>query len=108
MLKSRWGRAAATAVRGIDRDGHGGVAGAEVVLGPHRGLSLHNYTVVRFAAAYKSVGFDEEGYAEIVEDTVKMDGMIGQHSAIMDQHDPEKEIALMVDEWGSWYAKLPG
>ena len=72
------------------------------------GLSLHNYTVVRFPAAYKSVGFGEKEYAEILQDTVKMDALVRQHAAIMDVHDPEKKVALAVDEWGSWYAQLPG
>lgn len=72
------------------------------------GLSLHNYTVVRFPASYKSVGFDEKAYAEILQDTLRMDGLIGQHGAIMDKYDPEKQVALVVDEWGSWYAQLPG
>jgi alpha-N-arabinofuranosidase len=26
----------------------------------------------------------------------------------MDKYDPEKKVALVVDEWGSWYAPLPG
>jgi alpha-N-arabinofuranosidase len=26
----------------------------------------------------------------------------------MDKYDPQKKIALVVDEWGSWYAPLPG
>src|SRR5262249_53749735 len=30
------------------------------------------------------------------------------HSAIMDKYDPQKKIALVVDEWGAWYAPLPG
>jgi alpha-N-arabinofuranosidase len=72
------------------------------------GLSLHNYTVVRFPAAYKSVGFGEKEYAEILQDTLKMDALVRQHAAIMDVHDPEKKVALAVDEWGSWYAQLPG
>jgi alpha-N-arabinofuranosidase len=72
------------------------------------GLSLHNYTVVRFPAAYKSVGFGEQEYAEILQATLLMDGLIKQHSAIMDKYDPKKEVALVVDEWGSWYAQLPG
>jgi alpha-N-arabinofuranosidase len=72
------------------------------------GLSLHNYTVVRFPAAYKSIGFGEQEYAEILQDTLKMDALIRQHGAIMDKYDPKKEVALAVDEWGSWYAQLPG
>jgi len=26
----------------------------------------------------------------------------------MDKHDPQKKVALVVDEWGAWYAPLPG
>jgi alpha-N-arabinofuranosidase len=33
---------------------------------------------------------------------------VAKHSAIMDQYDPEKKVALVVDEWGAWYAPLPG
>ncbi|HEY8536412.1 MAG TPA: alpha-L-arabinofuranosidase C-terminal domain-containing protein [Vicinamibacterales bacterium] len=72
------------------------------------GLSLHHYTVVRWPAAYKSVGFGEKEYAEILQSTLAMDDLIRTHSAIMDKYDPEKRIALVVDEWGAWYAPLPG
>jgi alpha-N-arabinofuranosidase len=72
------------------------------------GLSLHNYTVIKWPPAYASVGFGEKEYAEILKKTLEMDGLIKTHSAIMDKYDPEKKIALVVDEWGAWYAKLPG
>jgi alpha-N-arabinofuranosidase len=72
------------------------------------GLSLHNYTVVKWPPAYKSFGFGETEYSEILKKTLEMDGLIATHSAIMDKYDPEKKIALVVDEWGAWYAKLPG
>ena len=72
------------------------------------GLSLHNYTVVRFPASYKSVGFGEQEYAEILQATLEMDRLVTQHAAIMDKYDPEKKVALVVDEWGAWYAQLPG
>jgi alpha-N-arabinofuranosidase len=72
------------------------------------GLSLHNYTVIKWPPAYASVGFGEKEYAEILRKTLEMDGLIKKHSAIMDKYDAEKKIALVVDEWGAWYAKLPG
>jgi alpha-N-arabinofuranosidase len=72
------------------------------------GLSMHNYTVVRWPPAYKSVGFGETEYAEILKATLEMDRLIATHSAIMDKYDPQRKIALVVDEWGSWYAPLPG
>lgn len=37
-----------------------------------------------------------------------MEGLIDKHAAIMDKYDPQKKIALVVDEWGAWYAPLPG
>ncbi len=37
-----------------------------------------------------------------------MEGLVTRHSAIMDKYDPEKKVALVVDEWGAWYAPLPG
>jgi alpha-N-arabinofuranosidase len=72
------------------------------------GLSLHNYTVVRWPPAYKSVGFGETEYAQILHSTLEMDRVIATHSALMDKYDPQKKIALAVDEWGAWYAPLPG
>ena len=72
------------------------------------GLSLHNYTVVRWPASYASAGFGEKEYSEILKSTLEMNQLIATHSAIMDKYDPQKKIALVVDEWGAWYAPLPG
>ncbi|HXK08630.1 MAG TPA: alpha-L-arabinofuranosidase C-terminal domain-containing protein [Vicinamibacteria bacterium] len=72
------------------------------------GLSLHSYTVVKWPPSYESVGFGETEYAEILKSTLEMDRLIATHSAIMDRYDPQKKIALVVDEWGGWYAPLPG
>jgi alpha-L-arabinofuranosidase len=72
------------------------------------GLSMHNYTVVNWQDKFKSEGFGETEYAKFLKETLKMDELIAKHSAIMDKYDPEKKVALVVDEWGSWYAPLPG
>ena len=72
------------------------------------GLSLHNYTVPRWPPSHASVGFGEAEYAQILQTTLRMEDMIATHSAIMDKYDPEKKVALAVDEWGAWYAPLPG
>jgi len=73
-----------------------------------QGLSLHNYTVINWANKFASVGFGEKEYAQILKETLKMEDLITTHSAIMDKYDPQKKIALVVDEWGSWYAPSPG
>jgi alpha-N-arabinofuranosidase len=72
------------------------------------GLSMHNYTVVKWPPSYASVGFGEAEYSQIIKSTLEMDALINKHSAIMDKYDPEKKVALVVDEWGGWYAPLPG
>jgi alpha-N-arabinofuranosidase len=72
------------------------------------GLSMHSYTVVKWPPAYASVGFGETEYAQILKSTLDMDDLIAKHSAIMDKYDPQKKVALIVDEWGVWYAPLPG
>jgi alpha-L-arabinofuranosidase len=72
------------------------------------GLSLHNYTVVRWPPAFASVGFGETEYSQFLKATLEMEALLGKHSAIMDRYDPQKKIALVVDEWGAWYASLAG
>jgi len=74
-----------------------------------QGLSLHSYTVGHgWPPSYASVGFGETEYAQILKSTLDMDALIAKHSAIMDKYDPDKKVALFVDEWGGWYAPLPG
>jgi alpha-N-arabinofuranosidase len=72
------------------------------------GISLHFYTVVKWPPAFKATGFGEGEYATLVNETRRMDDLLRTHLAIMDQHDPEKKIAMMVDEWGAWLAPTPG
>ena len=73
------------------------------------GLSLHQYTTGGgFPVSQKSEGFSEKEYAVILKDTLGMEDLVTKHSAIMDKYDPEKKIALVVDEWGAWYAATPG
>ncbi|MEP6788253.1 MAG: alpha-L-arabinofuranosidase C-terminal domain-containing protein [Acidobacteriota bacterium] len=73
-----------------------------------QGLSLHNYTVINWDKKHSSVDFGETEYAQILKKTLEIGGLIDKHAAIMDKYDPQKKIALVVDEWGAWYAPLPG
>src|SRR5436190_14452962 len=72
------------------------------------GLSMHDYTVVNWDKKLASVGFGDAEYSQVLKSTLAMEGLITKHSAIMDKYDPQKKIALFVDEWGNWYAPLPG
>jgi alpha-N-arabinofuranosidase len=72
------------------------------------GLSMHSYTVVKWPPSYASVGFGETEYAQVLKSTLEMNDLVEKHSAIMDKYDPGKKVALVIDEWGGWYAPLPG
>jgi alpha-N-arabinofuranosidase len=72
------------------------------------GLSLHSYTVPHWPPSLPSVGFGEDDYAAILDTTLRMDQRIARHEAIMDKYDPDKKVALVVDEWGVWLAESPG
>src|SRR5204863_7074362 len=37
-----------------------------------------------------------------------MDSVISRQSTMTDKYDPDTKVALIVDEWGGWYAPLPG
>jgi alpha-N-arabinofuranosidase len=72
------------------------------------GLSMHSYTVGHWPPSFASTGFGETEYAQILKFTLDMEGLVTKYSAIMDKYDPPKKVALVVDEWGAWYAPLPG
>ena len=72
------------------------------------GLSLHSYTVVKWPPSFSSVGFGEAEYSRILNSTLDMENLATKQSAVMDKYDPAKKVALVVDEWGAWYAPLPG
>ena len=72
------------------------------------GLSIHSYTVVKWPPSFASVGFGEAEYSRILRSTLEMEELVTKQSAVMDKYDPEKKVAMVVDEWGAWYAPLPG
>ena len=72
------------------------------------GLSLHSYTVPHWPPSFASTGFGIDEYAQILKTTLGMEDLLRRQSAVMDKYDPQKKVALAVDEWGAWYAPLPG
>ena len=73
------------------------------------GISLHYYTGGKAGVLQSpSTGFGEDDYAASIRNTLKMEQLIAANSAVMDKYDPQKKIALMVDEWGIWTAPMPG
>jgi alpha-N-arabinofuranosidase len=74
------------------------------------GLSLHYYTVPTGNWSHKgsATSFDESEYFKTMENCLEMEELVTKHSAIMDKYDPDKKVALVVDEWGVWTDVEPG
>jgi alpha-N-arabinofuranosidase len=68
-------------------------------------LSLHYYTLPNSTWEHKgaAVGFPEAEWIGALSHALRLDDYITKHSAIMDRYDPAKKVALVVDDWGTWY-----
>jgi alpha-N-arabinofuranosidase len=72
------------------------------------GLSLHKYTRGGWPPVIPATGFDEAQYASVIQETLEMDQFIKDNRAIMDKYDPNTEVSILVDEWGTWYEPTEG
>lgn len=81
--------------------------------GPYMdGLALHYYTALGRLSDGSRLGsatqFGEAEWVQILEKALFMDELVRRHATIMDKYDPAKRVALIVDEWGTWYSVEPG
>ena len=77
---------------------------------PHRmmdGLSLHYYTT-NWRDKGSATDFGEEHYFDVLRRCLEIADAIDRHITIMDRYDPRKRVALVFDEWGTWYDVEPG
>jgi len=73
------------------------------------GLSLHWYTTPGgWPVAMSSTDFNIDDYAKTLKTTLFMDEFLRKQEVVMDKYDPQKKVALVVDEWGAWLKPLPG
>jgi alpha-N-arabinofuranosidase len=78
---------------------------------PHNmleGVGLHHYAVIDWNNKSSATDFTEQQYFASLTKALFMEELVTKHSAIMDRYDPQKKIALVVDEWGGWYDVEPG
>ena len=71
------------------------------------GLALHYYCG---SGRRKQLAaeFDEADWFAQLQRALHMEELVTKHSEIMDKYDPEKKVALIVDEWGTWHQVEPG
>lgn len=86
------------------------------------GLALHYYTRIREHVHVidchdgnrvylrmsdpdrgSATDFDESEWFAIMKAAYFTEELVEKHSAIMDKYDPDKKVALIVDEWGTWF-----
>ncbi|MBU5595440.1 alpha-N-arabinofuranosidase [Amphibacillus sp. MSJ-3] len=73
------------------------------------GLSLHYYVHPGgFWDKGDAVRFNDKEWQISMQKAYHIEELIQKHSTIMDKYDPEKRIAMIVDEWGAWYDVEPG
>lgn len=73
-------------------------------------LSLHNYTLPTGDWDVKgpATAFDEGAWIATLARALQLEDVLETHERVMDASDPERRVALVVDEWGTWYDPEPG
>ena len=68
------------------------------------GIDLHYYTLTgTWSRKGKATEFTEAEWFELMRNGLRIEEYIERHSAIMDQYDPRRRVALFVGEWGTWH-----
>lgn len=74
-----------------------------------KAISLHYYTLPGdWDHKGSATEFDDKEYYITIQKTLHIADIIDKHLEIMDKYDPEHDISLIVDEWGTWYDVEPG
>ncbi len=71
------------------------------------GLSLHYYTT-KWNNMGSATQFNDDDYYWTIGKCLEIEDVIIRHDSIMDNYDPKKRVALLVDEWGTWWKEEPG
>lgn len=89
----------------MDKIGHGSM----------NGISMHYYAVRDWGSNPDGTGrkgsalkYTKQEYYEILSKALLIEECIQEHIKKMDKADPKKRIALLVDEWGTWFNVEPG
>ncbi len=72
-------------------------------------FSMHYYVLPNSDWNVKgdALNFPESKWFSVVQQTYQVEDLIKDYIAILDDVDPEKQLDLYVDEWGTWYDPTP-
>jgi len=71
------------------------------------GLALHYYCGTGNRSR-SSTKYEEDDWFALLKKALRIEELVTKHSEIMDRFDPQKRVALIVDEWGAWHQIEPG
>lgn len=73
------------------------------------GLDMHHYTLAGpWEVKGPATRFTEAQWFRSMKGALATDEMGRRHAAIMDRYDPQRRVALIVGEWGTWHDPEPG
>jgi alpha-L-arabinofuranosidase len=71
------------------------------------GVSIHHYSVIDWGNKGSSSQFTDDEYFKTMQQAWRMEEIVRSNCEVMDKYDPQKRVALIVDEWGGWYETDP-
>lgn len=74
------------------------------------GISHHYYTLPtgEWARKGSALGFPEDEWFSTLFRTLEVRGILASNVRVMDELDKKKKVALVLDEWGTWYDSAEG
>src|SRR5262249_48062586 len=67
-----------------------------------QGYAAHYYTWNREGRYGTATEYDTEQWYGLLAASLRMEPLVVEQRALMDEFDPERKIGLIVDEWGTW------
>ncbi len=73
------------------------------------GLSVHYYTTPGpWSKKGSATEFTVEEWFSTMKSAFGIEDFIRRTEVIMDRHDPQRRVGMIMDEWGAWYDVEPG
>jgi len=69
------------------------------------GIAAHYYCGT---AGPSATDFDVDQWYELLEKGIRIESLIRDQRAVLDEFDPQRKIGLVIDEWGTWHLPTPG
>jgi alpha-L-arabinofuranosidase len=75
----------------------------------YQAVSVHYYTIAgTWADKGAATVFTEDEYYATMAKAARTDELLTGHANVMDLYDPQREIGIVLDEWGTWWNVEPG